>query len=193
MYSIKDTVTCTTEINKSKFICKIVRLNDINQVEEELNIVKREFKDATHYCYAYIFKNVKRFSDDGEPGGTAGMPILNVIETNNLANILVIVIRYYGGVKLGAGGLVRAYTNSTVNALNIGNVIELLLGKKIKIVFEYDQEKTIKQRLPNIKILEKIYLEKIEYLILINNIDYETLKELNIDVDIVENDIYLEK
>ena len=82
-------------------------IEDINNI---LNNIKNEYKDATHYCYAYIIDNTKRFNDDGEPGGTAGMPILNVIEQNNLNHVLIVVVRYFGGIKLGAGGLVRAYS-----------------------------------------------------------------------------------
>lgn len=195
MYSIKDQIVYTTEIQKSKFICKIIRINNIEQINNELDIVKKEYKDANHYCYAYVFKNVKRFSDDGEPSGTAGMPILNVIEAKKLTNILVIVTRYFGGIKLGTGGLVRAYTNSVVNALNETNIVELIIGKKVKIIFDYDKEKHIKQILTDINILEKKYLENVELIILIKDKDLLLLllEKNNVSYEILEENIFIEK
>ena len=115
MYSIKEKEVTLTEINKSKFYGIIIPINNIEEIPNILNNIKNEYKDATHYCYAYILDNIKRFNDDGEPGGTAGMPILNVLENNNLNHLLAVVVRYFGGIKLGAGGLVRAYTNSITN------------------------------------------------------------------------------
>ena len=87
--------------------------------------IKNKYKDATLHCYAYIIDNIKRFSDDNEPGGTAGMPILNVLENNDLNHILCIVVRYFGGIKLGANGLVRAYSGSCNEAIDCSSVVEL--------------------------------------------------------------------
>ncbi len=102
-------------IKKSKFISflfEIKKLEDINKIINELKI---EHKKATHICYAYKIDNNVKFYDDGEPSGTAGKPIYNIIEKKNLNNILIVVIRYFGGIKLGAGGLLRAYSNSASN------------------------------------------------------------------------------
>lgn len=191
MYSIKDQIIFVTEIQKSRFICKIIRIDNLNQINDELNIIKKEYKDANHYCYAYIIDNIKRFSDDGEPSGTAGIPILNVIEAKKLTNILVIVVRYFGGIKLGAGGLVRAYINSVVNTLNETNIIELIKSKKIKIIFDYDKEKYIRQLVPDINIIEKKYLDKVEFIVLIKNTDLSLLNEYNLEI--LEENIFLEK
>ena len=114
----------TIIINKSKFICELIYINNENEIIKRLNTIKNKYKDATHYCYAYICDNVKRFNDDGEPGGTAGMPILNVLENNNLNHVLCVVIRYFGGIKLGAGGLVRAYSDVTLQAIDIIEKVE---------------------------------------------------------------------
>ena len=107
-------------INKSRFIAYKVELTNLEQVKEFINKLKKEHKKARHVCFAYVFKGdvvSEKCSDDGEPGGTAGYPILNVIKKKNLTNTLVAVVRYFGGIKLGAGGLTRAYTKATAEVL----------------------------------------------------------------------------
>ena len=108
MKSIQKEITSEIIINKSRFITILTNINDIDKVKEKLEEIKKKYKDATHYCYAYIINNHEKCSDNGEPSGTAGMPILNVLKQNDLTNILCVVIRYFGGIKLGAGGLIRA-------------------------------------------------------------------------------------
>lgn len=98
---------------KSKFLGYVYQVTSAEQVEEILKGLKKEHKKCTHICYAYSISSdvvLAKAVDDGEPSGTAGRPILNVIEKKNLKNILVVVVRYFGGIKLGAGGLVRMYT-----------------------------------------------------------------------------------
>ncbi len=163
MKSISEKIVSTIEIQKSKFICILIPLQSIDQVKIELELSKQEYKGATHYCYAYIFDQTKRFSDDGEPGGTAGMPILKVLENQELNHILAIVVRYFGGIKLGAGGLVRAYTNSVVESLNNSNKINLIYGKKIKLSFPYNLEKQIVSIIYPYEIIGKEYEENIHY------------------------------
>ena len=108
-------------INKSRFIAYKFELTSVEQVKIEIEKLKKEHKKATHVCYAYVYnKEVvsEKCNDDGEPKGTAGYPILNVIKKKNLTNVLVAVVRYFGGIKLGAGGLTRAYTKSASGVLN---------------------------------------------------------------------------
>ena len=113
-----------------------MKINNIDEIKNKLERIKKTYKDATHYCYAYIIDGKEKCSDNGEPSGTAGIPILNVLKQNNLTNIICIVIRYFGGIKLGAGGLVRAYTKSVVECLK--DHIKLLIeGYNITITFEY--------------------------------------------------------
>ena len=111
---------------KSKFIANIFYITSEEEAEEKIRQIKRKHNTARHHCYAYriIRKNeiINKSSDDGEPSGTAGLPILNVLENNNLSNILCIVIRYFGGIKLGTGGLARAYTKSVTEALKLVNI-----------------------------------------------------------------------
>lgn len=108
-------------INKSRFIAYKIDLTSLEQVKVEIEKLKKEHKKANHVCYAFVYKGEtinEKCSDDGEPSGTAGYPILNVIKKKNLTNILVAVVRYFGGIKLGAGGLTRAYTKSAAEVLN---------------------------------------------------------------------------
>lgn len=191
MNSINGFKEFVTEIQKSKFICRLIKLNSFEQIEEELNKVRNDWSGATHYCYAYLFENKKKCSDDGEPGGTAGMPILNVLENNNLSNILCIVVRYFGGIKLGAGGLVRAYTQSVTNTLEICELIEIKKGKKVEIIFPYNQDKRINYLLSNFTILEKYFEENIRYIFNICNDDLSILTDNNISYNILEDNIYI--
>lgn len=191
MKSIKKNITNEILINKSRFITKLIKINNENEVKDKLEYLKHEYKDATHYCYAYIIGNIKRFNDDGEPGGTAGMPILNVLENNNLTSILCVVIRYFGGIKLGAGGLVRAYTKSVVQALNNAEIVNLANGFNIKIEFSYEKIKIIDNILKDVKINYKEYDENIVYELCIDKNKFETLKkELknnSINLKIIDN------
>ncbi len=98
-------------IKKSKFLTFLYEIDNLEEIKEILNNLKIEHKKATHICYAYKIGVNAKYFDDGEPAGTAGKPIFNVIEKKNLNNVLIIVIRYFGGIKLGAGGLFRAYSN----------------------------------------------------------------------------------
>ena len=108
-------------INKSRFIAYLYELENVEVVKDIISGLKKEHKKANHVCYAYVYNKdmvSEKCSDDGEPGGTAGYPILNVIKKKNRTNILVAVVRYFGGIKLGAGGLTRAYTKSAASVLN---------------------------------------------------------------------------
>ena len=108
-------------INKSRFIAYKIDLTSVEQVKNEIEKLKKENKKANHVCYAFVYRGEtvnEKCSDDGEPSGTAGYPILNVIKKKNLTNVLVAVVRYFGGIKLGAGGLTRAYTKATAEVLN---------------------------------------------------------------------------
>lgn len=172
-------------IKNSRFITLLVEVlddTDINKIFEE---VKIEYPKATHYCYAYITKSFKKASDDGEPGGTAGMPMLNVLEKEEMINTLAITIRYFGGIKLGAGGLVRAYSKSVRDAIINAKTIEIIEGYKVQIKVSYDEQKNLEYILKDSVILNKDYLEGVTYDVLIakdsvdilNNYSYQIIKE----------------
>lgn len=167
-------------VNKSKFICNIIKVFSEEEALNELAKIKNKYKDATHNCYAYIIDNKIRFNDDGEPSGTAGMPILNVLKNQNLNNILCIVTRYFGGIKLGAGGLVRAYTNSVTSCIDKKNIVEYIEGSEITINFNFTNIKTIDNILKNLDIIKKEYTNNISYTLNVPNssID-ELLQKLN--------------
>ena len=124
MFTIKNDLNGELIVNKSRFITYVYKVNNVLEVNEKIDALKAKYKDATHYCYSYIIDNIKRFNDDKEPSHTAGMPILNVLESKNLNYVLAVVVRYFGGVKLGAGGLVRAYTKSASEVIKLVNLIE---------------------------------------------------------------------
>ncbi len=156
MYTVKNNIEKTIIINKSKFISKSYFVTDINEVNSIINNIKDEYSDATHVCFAYIINNNIKYSDDGEPNNTAGLPIYNVISKNNLNCVLVVVIRYFGGIKLGAGGLTRAYSNSAIEVIN-DNITELVEGYNIEISLDYNSIKDVEYILKDITIISKEY------------------------------------
>lgn len=165
-------------INKSKFITDIFFVNNIDDVDKYLKEIKNKYKDATHYCYAYIIDNLKRFSDDNEPNGTAGKPILDCLEKNNLNHILCVVTRYFGGIKLGASGLLRAYSNSVSNTINESIKYELINGYEVEITFDYTKTNEINNILTNYEIKNKIFDSNVSYTVLIDKDILDKLKNI---------------
>ena len=169
--TIKENVSGEIEEKRSRFIANIYYIEDEEQAKKYIKEVKKKYHDAKHNCFAYKVvenkKNIERSSDDGEPSGTAGMPILNIINGEGLCNILIIVTRYFGGILLGTGGLLRAYTESTKKALENANIIEKEIGYEAKITVSYSEyekfEYYAKQK--KIKILNKTYNENVEIIV----------------------------
>lgn len=162
MKTIKNTTVKEYVVNKSRFICILCNIDSIDEVNEKIVSYKKEYKDATHYCFAYIYDGYMKCDDDGEPSGTAGMPILNVLKSNDLEHVLCIVIRYFGGVKLGAGGLVRAYNKSACLALDDASLANIMDGYYVEILFDYDLTKIIDSYLKDILVI-KNFGEKVKY------------------------------
>lgn len=187
MKTIKNDIKDELIINKSKFITILKRIDDVNKISDAIINIKEEHEGATHYCYAFIIGEYKKCSDDGEPSKTAGMPILNVLEKENLSNVLCLVIRYYGGIKLGTGGLVRAYTNSVTNALEKAKIDNLVNGLELTLTFNYDNTKTIDYILKNAFIKEKEYNEEVTYKVDITFEEYDLIKE---QLEMFANTIY---
>ena len=160
---------------KSKFIANVFYVESVEEAEEYIRKIKKEHKLARHNCYAFsVFSRegiTDRFSDDGEPSGTAGAPMLNIISSKKITNILVVVTRYFGGILLGTGGLVRAYTGAFQEALDKVNIIEKELGKFVRFVVSYQD------------------LEKFKYYLKQNEIDIinsNFTENVEIEVDITE-------
>ena len=189
MNTIKETIENTLIIKNSRFITIIYNINDINDIDKYLKLVKDKYKDATHYCYAYILPNNIKCSDDGEPGGTAGKPILDVLTKHNLNFILAIVVRYFGGIKLGAGGLIRAYSKCISSCLNNTELTKLIPGKNIDIYFTYKDINDIDLLLTICHINNKNYQDMISYNVNIPN-DLLPILENKYQVKI-NNDIYI--
>lgn len=124
-FTIKSEVSCLTEMMKSKFIAFVIPVKDIDSFKERLEKIKKENSKAKHVVYAYRIGMNSKSTDDREPKGTAGRPLLELLMKKNFNNTAIIVVRYYGGVQLGAGRLLRTYVNSAVNAINKAEVIEL--------------------------------------------------------------------
>lgn len=127
-------------INKSRFIGYSMPIESEEEALEFIEKIKTKHRDATHNVYAYVLgkdSNTQRFSDDGEPSGTAGIPALEVIKKEDLRNVVVVITRYFGGVKLGGGGLIRAYTKGAKIGLEAGIIIDMVLHQKIKIRIDY--------------------------------------------------------
>ena len=165
-------------IKNSKLITLLYPFTDNDDINKYLDIAKELYPDATHYTYAYITINKQKSSDDGEPSGTAGIPILKVLESNNLINVLAIVVRYFGGIKLGAAGLLRAYTKGISNLIKEIDYKELIKGFNIDIIFNYSDIKKIDYLLKEIPIKNKQFDELITY-----NLDVD--KEL---LNIIKNE-----
>ena len=189
MRTIKNNTINEIIIKNSRFICLLIKINsvDINNI---LDKIKSDYPKATHYCYAYLYNDIQRFNDDGEPGGTAGMPILNVLLKEELSNVLCVVIRYFGGIKLGAGGLVRAYTKSVTECLKVTDLMDLEEGYKVRLKFNYNDEKQVKYLLKDSTVLNEKYDLDVEYLVLVNNDVLDNLK--NYKYEIIEK-TYIEK
>ena len=161
-------------IKKSKFIGIIKKTTDISDIPIILDNIKLKYKDASHICYAYIVDNNKKYSDDKEPKGTAGLPILNVLEKNNLNYCIAIVIRYFGGIKLGSSNLLRAYQNTILSLLD-NNIKDCSLATKIQIIANYQNINNIKYLLGNAIITKEDYHENILIEAIVDNNDLHKL------------------
>ena len=167
MKTIKENVNHKIIINKSVFITYLFRVDNEEQALSYINTIKYQYKDATHCCYAYIVDKIERFHDANEPVGTAGKPILEVLLKNNLNYVVAIVVRYYGGTKLGYGGLIRAYSRSVSEALKLTKLENVVWHDKIMLNFPYYLTKEIDYLLKDCHIIKREYKEKITYLVLI--------------------------
>ena len=176
---LKDEVINTITIEKSQFICYCKHIQTEIEYKEYLNNIKKKHYDASHVCSGLILDNIKRSNDDGEPSGTAGAPILNVLEKNNLNQMCAIVVRYFGGIKLGAGGLIRAYSNTVSQAIQKGILVEDKTYPKFSLTLTYEMANKIEYYLRNNTILiDTNYDTNITYTFALDNLKkMETIKE----------------
>lgn len=165
MKTIAKAVQSEINVKKSQFICHLFPTKTKKESKEIITKLNNQYNDATHNCTAYIVSDGEGFDDDGEPGGTAGKPMINVLRKNELHNVTAVVTRYFGGIKLGAGGLVRAYSKSVLEAINEAEILEVDLYDVYTIVFEYSDIKITDSevRNNNLEVINKDYSDKVTY------------------------------
>jgi uncharacterized YigZ family protein len=141
MYTIKEETILTIEIDKSIFISHLKNVSEIKDAKEYIQSIKNKYPDATHHVSAYIVGKggeYGHYDDDGEPSGTSGMPIFDCFRKNNLTNIVCVVVRYFGGTKLGVSGLIKAYKESSAECIAQAEIIEKQVKNKYRIYFAYE-------------------------------------------------------
>ena len=189
----------TTEVTekKSRFIANIFHVESVTEADEKIKQINKKYYDAKHNCYAYIVDGIEKCSDDGEPSKTAGAPMLDILKKNEFTNVLVVVTRYFGGILLGTGGLVRAYSEATKRAIENSDVVEIVSGERyiIEVLYENVNNVLYWCNKLNIKICENVYATTIKLTIeltkddkekLINNVEIENIK-------VVNSNIFIEK
>ncbi|MBQ9715613.1 MAG: YigZ family protein [Clostridia bacterium] len=151
-------------VEKSRFISFACQVSTVGQANFFIESISKQHYDATHNCYAYLTDDGQKFSDDGEPQGTAGMPILNAIKGKNLHNVAVVVTRYFGGIKLGAGGLVRAYGKAASNVLEEAEKVQFLQCDEFKLKCDYTYVSSVEATAFSYgKIIEREYYADVTY------------------------------
>ena len=177
MKQIKEKYINEIDIQKSKFIAVILPIYDKNAVKNEIDNLKKIYPKATHYCYGYVINGIQKSNDDGEPSSTAGKPILENLIINQLNNVLLVVIRYFGGIKLGAGGLTRAYVDSSSKVIQKATLYQETQVDIYQIKCSYNQINILKNYLLEIgaQILKTEYNEDVDFYISINKFNENEL------------------
>ena len=179
--TIKEDGQVQEEIKKSRFICHVKRVYSEEEARDFITTIKKEQYKATHNCSAFIIgerSEIKRTSDDGEPSGTAGVPMLGVLENHNLTNVCVVVTRYFGGIKLGTGGLIRAYAGSVALAVKEIGIIEIKEQTGIAIQMSYAQYQEYNNFLKehNLMELDTNFTDQVDTMIYVDKEEKETIK-----------------
>ncbi len=184
MYCIKSTVAVEESIKKSRFVGIMMPCYSANEAYQCLQQYAQQHLNASHIAFAYRIKLstgiITRFYDAREPSGTAGKPIFQYIEGKNLINLLCLVIRYYGGIKLGAGGLTRAYGNTAKKVIEASQLTPFIEYKKIKLTLNYKQMQSLQYHLKKLEgdIIEQQFTDKINLLIKIPQENVDILNQL---------------
>ena len=172
-------------INKSRFIAFAAHIESVEEALNAIKIQSERYPDATHHCYAYIIDengSNSRFSDDGEPSGTAGLPILNVLKKRELCHSVIVVTRYFGGILLGAGGLVRAYTHSAAIAVEAAGIGISFPGMLLRLTLPYAQYDFIRYHLSQpdmsfVHITDTVFEQNVVLTLQIRQMDLKQLEE----------------
>ncbi len=182
MRRIQDSYENTIIIQKSEFICRLYRVESVEMVDSILEAVRKKHYDATHNCYAYIIgdnQEIQKCSDDGEPSKTAGAPMMDVLKKNNMTNILAIVTRYFGGILLGAGGLVRAYSSSVSECLKKASLFDIKMQTKFQLTTSYAGYNSILKVIPYINIESQSFTQDV---IILASCDVDMYDKLESDL-----------
>lgn len=178
MYTIEGEVINKIEITKSLFITYMKHVETVKEAKEYLDALRLKHPDATHHVSGYIIGKTGEnghYSDDSEPSGTAGMPIFDVLRKNELTNIVIDVVRYFGGIKLGAGGLVRAYSKSASEAIKLKGIVPIIDYTYFEVSFDYSLLKSIERVLINNEILERKFSNDVTLVCKVPMYDFEKL------------------
>ena len=169
----------TIIIEKSRFICYMKRVRSEEEYREYLSAIRKKHYDASHVCSAMICDNIQRSSDDGEPSGTAGAPILNVLKKNDLNQMCALVVRYFGGIKLGAGGLIRAYSSAVSECVKNATIVEEYRYPLYELTLSYESANRIDHYLRKNTIIDDIvYSEDVCFIFALDDMTkIETIKE----------------
>ena len=169
---LKQEKTYTKIIEKSRFICYLKHIKTESEYKEYLQSIRKKHYDSSHVCSAFISDNISRSSDDGEPSGTAGVPILNVLEKNNLNQMCALVVRYFGGIKLGTGGLSIAYSSTVWECLIDATLYEDVTYPKYTLTLSYELGNKVEYYLRNNTILlDTKYETDVTYIFALDNIN----------------------
>lgn len=182
--TIKTDGLAETEIKKSRFLCHLKRVTSEEEAKAFIQSIKKEHWKANHNCSAYLIgehSEIQRSSDDGEPSGTAGVPMLEVLKKNDLINLCVVVTRYFGGIKLGAGGLIRAYSHAVSHGLQTVGLVMGKLQQEISLDLDYSLLGKLQNSLPETTIKETIFAEKVT---VICRVDEEQVE--NFEAEIID-------
>ena len=173
------------EVKKSKFISFLYKVESIDEVNDYLNQLKKTYNDATHICYAYIINSNMKYDDDKEPSGTAGLPILNVLKKHDLNYVLAVVVRYFGGIKLGSSNLLRTYLNITNENIKQNNIKKYIEEEKLVISCPYDNLKLLNNLIKDYLIVSKNFDELVTYEIIIDKIKINEFKKSLLNTNII--------
>ena len=168
MNTIKGEIINTIEITKSTFTTYLKHVDDVNDAKDYVQYVKLLHPDATHHVVAMTIGKTGEYgvtNDDGEPSGTAGLPALDVFRKNDITNFVCVIVRYFGGVKLGAGGLVRAYSKSASEALKLLEIIPIIEYDHLVISFDYSFMNLLENRLSNYEIINKTFTDQVSFVL----------------------------
>lgn len=183
--TIKSAGLVESEIKKSRFLCHLERVTSEEEAKTFIQSIKKEHWKANHNCSAYLIgehSEIQRSSDDGEPSGTAGVPMLEVLKKNELINVCVVVTRYFGGIKLGAGGLIRAYSHAVSQGLQTVGLVMGKLQQEVILDLDYSLLGKLQNSLPETMIKETLFAEKVTVICRVDEDQVESFQAEMIDL-----------